>query len=256
MGNPLLAIKNISKNFGGIAALNHVSFGIESGRINGLIGPNGAGKTTLFNLISGVFRPTNGEIVFKGKGIHHLPPHQIAAHGIARTFQNVRLFPNLSVLENVMVGSYLRTKTNIVTAALRLPHTAREEETSRFEAERLLEFVGLSNYKEHSAAALPFGQQRLLEVARALATGPELLLLDEPAAGLSIPERVGLADLIKNIQKKGITILLVEHDMGLVMKVCERIVVLEFGSKIAEGSPEEIRSDPRVIAAYLGEESC
>lgn len=254
MDTSLLSVRNVSKHFGGIAALHQVSFEIHPGQIKGLIGPNGAGKTTLFNLVSGVFRPNSGEIQYRDHDIGHLPSHQIAHLGLARTFQNVRLFPNLTVLQNVMVGSAARFKPNIMAAALRLPQLERQESECRDQAEHLLEFVGLKEYAQQSAAALPFGQQRLLEIARALATRPQLLLLDEPAAGLSVPERATLVKLIKEIQSRGITMLLVEHDMGLVMKVCDEIVVLEFGTKIAEGRPEEIRQNRRVIVAYLGED--
>ncbi len=250
---PLLSITNISKHFGGISALNHVNFKVKSSRIKGLIGPNGAGKTTLFNLITGVYRPSSGDIVFNGKLLNGMPPYKIARAGIARTFQNVRLFTNLTVLENVMVGSHMQLKTGFVSAALNLPWTVKEERDCRTLAGKMLKFVGLADCADFPAGALPFGQQRLLEIARALATEPELILLDEPAAGLSAPERVSLLHLIKEIRDLGTTVLLVEHDMDLVMKVCDEIVVLEFGSKIAEDDPETIQNDPRVIAAYLGE---
>jgi branched-chain amino acid transport system ATP-binding protein len=250
---PLLSITNISKHFGGISALNHVNFKVKSSRIKGLIGPNGAGKTTLFNLITGVYRPSSGDIFFNGKLLNGMPPYKIARAGIARTFQNVRLFTNLTVLENVMVGSHMQLKTGFVSAALNLPWTVKEERNCRTLAGKMLKFVGLADCADFPAGALPFGQQRLLEIARALATEPELILLDEPAAGLSTPERVSLLHLIKEIRDLGTTVLLVEHDMDLVMKVCDEIVVLEFGSKIAEDDPETIQNDPRVIAAYLGE---
>ena len=254
MNNPsLLLITNISKHFGGISALNHVNFKVKSGQIKGLIGPNGAGKTTMFNLITGIYRPNSGNIVFNGKALNRMPPHKIARAGIARTFQNVRLFGNLTVLENVMVGRHMHLKTGLFSAALNFPSTVKEERECRAMAIKMLKFVGLADCADFSAVALPFGQQRLLEIARALATQPQLILLDEPAAGLSTPERGALLKLIKEIRDLGITVLLVEHDMDLVMKVCDEIVVLEFGSKIAEDDPESIQNDPRVIAAYLGE---
>jgi branched-chain amino acid transport system ATP-binding protein len=255
MNNPLLHINKVSKHFGGVAALNLVSFDLKKNQIKGLIGPNGAGKTTLFNLISGVFPVSSGAIDFHGQSIIQLPSYQIAKKGIVRTFQNVKLFPNLTVLENVMVGGFSQSKTGLLSIVLNLPKIVEEESQLTIAALDLLKFVGLAERATLSAAALPFGQQRLLEIARALITKPELLLLDEPAAGLSIPERAMLAGLIRKIQELGITILLVEHDMDLVMKVCEEIVVLEFGSKIADGTPESIQNNRRVIAAYLGEES-
>lgn len=254
MNNPLLYINKVSKHFGGVTALNQVGFTIQQNQIKGLIGPNGAGKTTLFNLISGFFPVSSGAIDFCGHSLIHLPSYQIAKRGVVRTFQNVKLFPNLTVLENVMVGGFAQSKTGLISIVLNLPKTVKEESQLTTKALDVLNFVGLTERATLSAAALPFGQQRLLEIARALITKPKLLLLDEPAAGLSIPERVVLAKLILKIQELGITILLVEHDMDLVMKVCEEIVVLEFGSKIAEGTPENIQNDRRVIAAYLGEE--
>jgi branched-chain amino acid transport system ATP-binding protein len=250
---PLLSITNISKHFGGISALNHVNFKIKSGQIKGLIGPNGAGKTTMFNLITGVYRPSSGHIMFNGQSLNRMPPYKIARAGIARTFQNVRLFANLTVLDNVMVGGHMHLKTGLVSAALNLPGTIKEERKCRILAGKMLELVGLADCADFPAGALPFGRQRLLEIARALATKPELILLDEPAAGLSTPERVLMLRLIKEIRDLGITVLLVEHDMDLVMKVCDEIVVLEFGSKIAEDVPKSIQNDQRVIAAYLGE---
>jgi ABC-type branched-subunit amino acid transport system ATPase component len=253
MSAPLLAIHNASKHFGGISALNQVNFTVKSGRIKGLIGPNGAGKTTLFNLITGIYGLSSGDILFQNKSLIHMTPYQIARAGIARTFQNVQLFTNLSVRDNVMVGSHQQLKTGFVSAALNLPWTVKEEHVYQVQAQKLLQFVGLAEYASSRADALPFGRQRLLEIARSLATNPQLLLLDEPAAGLSTPERVSLLNLIREIRDLGITILLVEHDMDLVMKVCEEIVVLEFGSKIAEGAPEAVRNNGRVIAAYLGE---
>lgn len=250
----LLHLEAVTKHFGGISALNQVSFTVKPGQIKGLIGPNGAGKTTCFNLIAGVFPLSAGRIFFENKPITGLSPYQIARSGIARTFQNVRLFPNLTVLENVLVGFHQKMKSGFVTGALHLPWTVKEEADYNKKAQALLNTVGLGDLSSVPAAVLPFGQQRLLEVARALATEPRLLLLDEPAAGLSNPERVFLLHTIKSIRDSGVTILLVEHDIDLVMKVCDEIVVLEFGSKIAEGDPKSIRSDRRVVTAYLGED--
>jgi branched-chain amino acid transport system ATP-binding protein len=253
-GNPLLHIQKVSKHFGGVTALNQVNFTVQKNQIKGLIGPNGAGKTTLFNMISGFFPVSSGLITFKDQSLTGLPAFQIAKHGIIRTFQNVKLFPNLTVQENVMVGSYSHSKSGLLSLIFNLPKSIREETEFNSRAQELLDYVGLSGYATLYASALPFGQQRLLEIARALMAKPELLLLDEPAAGLSIPERKLLAELIGKIRKLGITILLVEHDMDLVMKVCDEIVVLEFGSKIAEGTAASIQNNPRVLAAYLGEE--
>lgn len=254
MSDSLLLVENVSKHFGGLTALHQVDFGVKTNQIKGLIGPNGAGKTTLFNLITGVFPVSSGQIHFLGKPVANLPSYKIARRGIARTFQNVKLFPNLTLLENVMVGSHTRMKAGLISSLLNLPWTLKEEKDYTREGEKLLKFVGLGEQASFYASALPFGQQRLLEIARALATGPKLLLLDEPAAGLSTPERAALAKLIRAIRDLGITILLVEHNMDLVMKVCEEIVVLEYGSKIAEGDPQTIQNDRQVIAAYLGEE--
>jgi branched-chain amino acid transport system ATP-binding protein len=254
MDYPLLNIKKVSKHFGGVTALNQVSFTVNKNQIKGLIGPNGAGKTTLFNLISGFTPLSSGEIDYRRQSILSMPAYQIAKKGIVRTFQNVKLFPNLTVLENIMVGGFSGSKTGLLSIVLNLPKASTEEFKLRGEALELLNFVGLAEQSALYASALPFGQQRLLEIARALSAKPELLLLDEPAAGLSTPERAVLGSLIRKIRDRGITILLVEHDMDLVMRVCEEIIVLEFGSKIAEGTPESIQNNRQVVAAYLGEE--
>lgn len=254
MNNPLLVIKKVSKNFGGVSALYQVDYSVKENRIIGIIGPNGAGKTTLFNLITGTHRISSGDILFLGKSIINLPPYQIARNGIIRTFQNVKLFPNLSLVSNVMMGSFFHMKSGFISSALNLPEAVKEEADFQAKALELLKFVGLENKAHYLASALPFGQQRLLEIARALAAKPRLLLLDEPAAGLSIPEKAELANLIRAIRDRGITVLLVEHDMSLVMRLCDEIMALEYGRKIAEGDPDSIQKDQRVIAAYLGED--
>ena len=248
----LLSIKDVSKVFGGLMALNRVSFDVHSGEIVALIGPNGAGKTTLFNVITNFHPLDGGEILFGGKPLNGLRPDQIAQGGIVRTFQNLRIFHNMTVLENAMVGMHLQGASGIVSAALRLPAAREEEKRFHDIAYQYLEMVGIENRAHDLASSLPFGQQRLLEIGRALAANPRLLLLDEPAAGLTRAETEALDELICSLQDQGLTILLVEHDMELVMNIADWVVVLHYGTKIATGTPEEVQANPDVIGAYLG----
>lgn len=254
MDTPHIKVINLRKEFSGLMAVFDVSFSVRRGEIVAIIGPNGAGKTTIFNLLSGVLVPTSGEIRFEGRRLNGLKPCEIAGLGIARTFQNVRLFGNMSVLENVMVGCHTGGGYGLVSAALRLPRARKEERAIHERALAQLARVGLETRASESAAALSFGQQRLLEIARALATGPRVLLLDEPGSGLNRAEKEGLERLIREIRESGVTVLLVEHDMRFVMGLADRVIVLEYGIKIAEGTPAEIQVDRRVIAAYLGED--
>jgi branched-chain amino acid transport system ATP-binding protein len=252
VGETLLAVKELTMRFGGLVAMDSVSFEIRRGEILGLIGPNGAGKTTCFNAMTGVYRPSSGDVLLEGTSIPGRPRYQITAMGIARTFQNIRLFGEMTALENVVVGADARHKTSVVGALLRLPRHGREEREATERAMALLEFVGIADRAAEKARNLPYGYQRRLEIARALATEPKLLCLDEPAAGFNPAEKDNLMGLIRRVREDGYTVLLIEHDMRLVMGVTDRIVVLEFGKKIAEGKPAEIRENPSVIAAYLG----
>ncbi|MCW5770041.1 MAG: ABC transporter ATP-binding protein [Rhodospirillaceae bacterium] len=252
---PVLEVTRVGKSFAGLVALNDISFAVGGGSIQGVIGPNGAGKTTLFNVVTSVFPPTAGEVRFEGTRISGLPAYRVARMGVARTFQNVRLFGDQTVLENVVIGAYRHTRAGLVTGTLRLPSVVAEEARVRREAMECLHFVGLAADAQRKAEIMPFGQQRLLEFARALALRPKLLLLDEPAAGLNDNETEQLAQLILQLPARGITVLLVEHNMDLMMSVADRIVVLNYGTKIAEGTPDEIQDNRDVMRAYLGVEA-
>jgi branched-chain amino acid transport system ATP-binding protein len=252
MPDAVLEVDAVTLQFGGLTALNDVSFSINEGEILGLIGPNGAGKTTCFNVTTGVYTPTKGEVRFRGKSLTGLQRHKITQLGIARTFQNIRLFQSMTALENVLVGADARHKTGVLNALFRLPRHRREETEGHERAMEILRFVGIDKQANELAANLSYGHQRRLEIARAMGTGPTLLCLDEPAAGFNPAEKHNLMELIRKVRDRGYTVLLIEHDMRLVMGVTDRIVVLEFGRKIAEGRPQDIRDNPAVIAAYLG----
>lgn len=250
----MLELKGITQIFGGVTALNDVSFSIHADQVTGVIGPNGAGKTTLFNIVTGIYQQTSGQVIFEGSDISGIPVERLAAKGMVRTFQNIELFGQMTVLENVMVGLHSKSKSGLFACSFKAPWAIKEERRIREEAHEWLRFVGIEQLADVQASNLPFGKGRMLEIARAMACKPRMILMDEPAAGLNSQETVGLAELIRKIRDLDVTVVLVEHDMELVMDICDRIVVLNLGQKLAEGTPREIQDNHEVIAAYLGDD--
>lgn len=250
----LLEVNNISKRFGGLQAVKEVSFTVEQGSIKAVIGPNGAGKTTLFNIVSGFLSPDSGAIVFNGNPIHGRSPYEIAGQGLSRTFQHIRLFAHMTAIENVMVGRHVKSRAGFIAGMLNLPWTWREEREIKEKALAIMDFLDIAGLSHREATSLSYGQQRAVELARALASEPRMLLLDEPAAGLNIRETADMAKLITGIRSLGITVLIVEHDMSLVMKISDEIIVLSYGEKIADDAPRAIQHNPEVVRVYLGED--
>jgi len=250
----LLSVQELSKRFGGLQAVDEVSFSVPQGVIKALIGPNGAGKTTLFNIISGVLRPDRGSVTFNGLQVQGLRPHQVAVKGIARTYQHIRLFPKMTALENIMIGRHIHSRAGFIAGMLSLPFTKKEEKAIAREAREVMEFLGIAELADADATSLAYGQQRVVELGRALACEPKLLLLDEPAAGLNMRETAEMAALIGRIRDRGITVFLVEHDMSLVMNISDEILVLSYGQKIADDRPLSIQKNSDVIKVYLGED--
>jgi branched-chain amino acid transport system ATP-binding protein len=248
----MLTIEHLSKSFGGVHAVQDVSFTVREGAIHSVIGPNGAGKTTLFNLVSGIYTPTSGKIMFNGEDVAGMAPDALARRGLSRTFQNLQVCMNMTAIDNVMVGSHLRLNQNLFASMLRLPAVRRQDAECRDEAARLMEFVGVGKYIGADASQMPYGALKRLEIARALAARPKILLLDEPAAGLNHTETGEIEELIRKVAQSGVTVLLVEHDMKLVMNLSDHILVLDYGKTLAEGTAAEVRANPDVIAAYLG----
>jgi len=248
----LLVVDNLSKEFGGVHAVESLSFAINPGTIHSIIGPNGAGKTTLFNLITGIYKPTVGRILFQDQDVTAKPPYELAMRGMSRTFQNLQIFFNMSAIENVMVGRHLHLNRGILTSLLRLPAIAKGDASCRDKAAELMRFVGLERFLDAQADSMPYGALKRLEIARALAAEPALLLLDEPAAGLNATESHEVDEVISKVAKQGVTVVLVEHNMKMVMGISDHILVLDYGKKLAEGTPEQVRNNPDVIAAYLG----